>query len=60
MLASRTEIDAEDAAASRSAGTAGIFAQVKATEVTEDLFLKVSLRPYSAHQQASYEPRPSL
>lgn len=60
VLASRTEIDAEDAAASRSAGTAGIFAQVKATEVTEDLFLKVSLRPYSAHQQASYEPRPSL
>lgn len=53
MLASRTEIDAEDTAASRSAGTAGIFAQVEAAEVSEDLFLKVSLRPYSAHQQAS-------
>lgn len=53
MLASRTEIDAEDTAASRSAGTAGIFAQIEAAEVSEDLFLKVSLRPYSAHQQAS-------
>lgn len=53
VLASRTEIDAEDAAASRSAGTADIFAQVKAAEVSEDLFLKVLLRPYLAHQQAS-------
>lgn len=39
-LATGTEIDAEDAAASRRAGAAGICAQVKAAETSEDLFLE--------------------
>lgn len=39
-MASGTEIDAEDAAASRSAGAAGVFAQVTAAETSEDLFLE--------------------
>lgn len=39
-MATGTEIDAEDAAASRRAGAADIFAQVKAAETSEDLFLE--------------------
>lgn len=59
-LASGIEMDAEDAAASRSAGAAGIFAQAKAAEPVRIFSLKVSGRHCPAHQLASWKPWPSL
>lgn len=43
----------EDAAVSRSTGAADTLARAKAAKTSEDLFLKVSLRHFLAHQQAS-------
>lgn len=51
--ASGLEVDAEDAAASRSAGAAGIFAQAQAAEPARSFSLKVSGRHGPACQLAS-------